>query len=79
MKSELIQPKPAIAKHMFPILARLKRHPSLIVMFMDFQVGTVMREGNGFPLGMHHDKWTSLDEEETWEILPTGSQVILTQ
>lgn len=62
----------------FPLLAKW-RTSGLVVLFTSRKEGTAVAGSALSLLGDFSDSWESCTNTEKWEILPKGSQVILTQ
>lgn len=76
MKSELKEEKP---KDLLKLPAFYKdRASSLVVLFNETKYGMVVVPNPRYILG-HTNYWSSCDDEDIWQRLPSGSQVILTQ
>lgn len=80
MKSEVKTPEKKNQKLDFPLLARLIDHAhNDVVLFIDGKHGfTVNSQTRLLGSGGNSD-WVNCFDKKIWEILPKGSQVILTQ
>lgn len=90
MKTELIEAAhpsmPEDTKINWPILAkfiaidRFTDVKSFVVLFSDFNKGVVLTPGHSnFEVGRIWDNWINVFEKKSWEILPPGTQIKLTQ
>lgn len=75
MKSELIEIKSQ--EPTFPALYR-EVDSSLVVLFESIEYGMVVVANEDYPVATPVD-WSSCDDDDLWQRLPPGSQVILTQ
>ena len=84
MKSELILSFEIQETIEFPILAKCIKeglYQDMIVLFTKNGEGTVVlgTKGNDYKIGNYSDGWDSVCHKNTWEILPPGTVVKLTQ
>ncbi len=81
MKTELITPTDKQAEIKYPVLARHRSY-GFVVMFTAEKQGMVVCDGMnemGRPVGAYeHNNWVSITDS-IWQILPAGTQLILTQ
>jgi hypothetical protein len=77
MKSALIT-KNSETIHTFPALYK-SIQCGAIVLFRSVYTGVVVKESKNFELGDFDDTFISCADNEEWQRLPAGSQVILTQ
>lgn len=74
MKTEVITPKD---KPKFPLLAK-EKNSKAILMFVSKNKAMVLVGYDGRPSAIQDNNWSDIDGGN-WEILPAGTQVILTQ
>lgn len=81
MKSEIHTPDP-VSQFTFPLLARIKSTSSLavgtVVLFTSPNCGTVVHSTCAWNIGSYRGDWVALSSTTHWEILPTGTQVVIT-
>lgn len=85
MKSELILTR-KVAELKYPLLAAATQRSSsafngVVVLFTDSLMGVVVKGNASIPLGFNNEgkAWVPVTNSLYWDILPTGSQVVLTQ
>jgi len=70
--------------HTFPLLARIKKPlgsieaAGTVVLFTSLKSGTVIYPSQAWPIGHHCNDWISIMNVELWELLPIGTEVVIT-
>jgi hypothetical protein len=84
MKSKLIEVEEKKQEIKFPCLVKYSGHEncySFVVMFSSEYCGTVVWVKDHYPykLGYYMERWESIENTNTWEILPPGTKVEIEQ
>lgn len=78
MKSTLnTKPQPPV-EHTFPALYKCTTS-NLVVFADDIETGVVVIGNDSWSLGDYCDMWADFDDSASWQRLPSGSFVTLTQ
>lgn len=81
MKTELHIPTDEQAEITYPVLAK-SRNSTLVVLFTADETGVVVRDldhDRQYKIGHTSDGWISVKNSKNWQILPAGTQLIITQ